>query len=201
MCEQNCSGHGKCVDGLCLCRSGYIGDSCNRVIGICPRNCTGHGACDERTATCVCDPGFTGADCGLVDSPCPRDCMGNGRCSRGLCQCKAGYSGRDCSVTCLNRCSGHGDCLNGTCYCAAGWQGDDCGLIHALTGLHAIVPSAYAWYPIGTAVFFLVAFVLLFFLGGYMFNVCSGLRGTAAIPLYLYFSSSMSGSDYTLKTG
>ena len=102
---------------------------------------------------------------------------------------------------CPNRCSGHGDCLNGTCYCAAGWQGDDCGLMHAPTGLHAIVPAAYAWYPIGTAVFFLVAFLLLFFLGGYLFNVCSGLRGTAAIPLYNYFSASMYGSDYALKTG
>ena len=67
------------------------------------------------------------------------------------------------------------------------------------TGLHAIVPSAYAWYPIGTAVFFLVSFVLLFFLGGYLFNLCQGLRGTAAIPLYLYFSSSLTASDYTLK--
>ena len=63
VCEQNCSGHGRCVDGLCLCRAGYLGDACNRVIGICPRNCTGHGACDERTATCACDPGFTGDDC------------------------------------------------------------------------------------------------------------------------------------------
>ena len=67
--------------------------------------------------------------------------------------------------------------------------------------LHAIVPAAYAWYPIGTAVFFLVAFLLLFFLGGSLFNVCSGLRGTAAIPLYNYFSASMYGSDYALKTG
>ena len=37
-------------------RAGYLGDACNRVVGICPRNCTGHGACDERTATCVRDP-------------------------------------------------------------------------------------------------------------------------------------------------
>ena len=125
--------------------------------------------------------------------------MGNGRCSGGLCQCKAGYSGRDCSVTCPNRCSGHGDCLNGTCYCVAGWQGDDCGLIHALIGLHAIVPSAYTWYPIGTAVFVLVAFALLFFLGGYLVNVWNGVRGTEAIPLYLYFSSSLWASDYALK--
>lgn len=44
-----------------------------------------------------------------------------------------------------------------------------------------------------------MGFVLIFFLGGYLFNVCQGLRGTAAIPLYLYFSSSLSASDYTLK--
>ena len=70
---------------------------------------------------------------------------------------------------------------------------------HLVSSRHRHPADLPCRYPIGTAVFFLVGFVLIFFLGGYLFNVCQGLRGTAAIPLYLYFSSSLSASDYTLK--
>ena len=98
-------------------------------------------------------------------------CSGNGRCARGVCACKAGYSGRDCSQACPGRCSGHGECANGTCYCQVGWQGDDCALEHAALGVHALLPSAWGWYPIGTAVLFAVAAVGTFILGGYLLNL------------------------------
>ena len=51
--------HGKCVDGVCLCRRGSSATQ-DRRAGACPRNCTGHGECDERTGSCVCDTGCRG---------------------------------------------------------------------------------------------------------------------------------------------
>ena len=118
-------------------------------------------------------------------------CSGNGRCARGVCACKAGYSGRDCSQACPGRCSGHGECANGTCYCQVGWQGDDCALEHAALGVHALLPSAWGWYPIGTAVLFAVAAVGTFILGGYLLNLAQGLRGTDAVPQSLQESHPM----------
>jgi hypothetical protein len=58
----------------------------------------------------------------------------NGTCnnSTGNCDCKAGFTGEDCSTTidkCKNnKCSGNGTCNNstGNCDCKAGFTGEDC---------------------------------------------------------------------------
>ena len=50
--------------------------------------------------------------------------------------------------------------------------------------------------------FVTLAFVILFnvtCLLGYVFNLCRGRRGLAAVPLYRLFTSQMAYSDYTLK--
>ncbi|KAL2583460.1 hypothetical protein AAZV13_14G072200 [Glycine max] len=55
-------------------------------------------------------PGFNGS--------CPSNCTGNGTClSSGICECKTGYTGIDCStVVCDEQCSLHGGvCDNGVC--------------------------------------------------------------------------------------
>ena len=117
----------------------------------------------------------------------------------GACQCKPGYSGRDCSVVCPSRCSSHGECINGSCYCHDGWKGATCSVERGLVGLDAVIPTAYAYHPMGTAVLLAVAALVLSFLCAYVFNLLRGLRGTEAIPLLLYLSSTAGQSDYVLK--
>ena len=170
-----CGGHGACSHnasrGVCLCTPGHAGPSCALP---CPQGpggapaCSGHGACALRTdgtaacgcaarwagAACeTCLEGWTGRDC---DVPCPLDeagfaCSGHGTClGDGLCLCRGGYCGQNCSVApavcdslacdpgfygagcallCL--CSSHGTCLNGpfgsgACVCSEGWVGSTC---------------------------------------------------------------------------
>lgn len=59
-CNQECSGHGKCIHGSCVCNEldGWRGSLCE-VPG-CPgigEDCSGHGACNSADRTCICDPG------------------------------------------------------------------------------------------------------------------------------------------------
>eukprot|EP01041_Mallomonas_annulata_P002290 gene2290-4453_t len=83
-----CSGQGTCdgLSGLCICKPGYTGATCERTI--CPNSCSNHGACISlREAAagydgwslnhttkyslwdadiiygCQCDPGWIGYDC------------------------------------------------------------------------------------------------------------------------------------------
>ena len=95
LCEHSCTAHGRCVDGACVCRSGFSGPTCATVEPVCPHSCSGHGICDGDG--CVCDEGFGGYDCGrALGGVCPRACSGHGRCAPGGCVCNPGFVGAAC---------------------------------------------------------------------------------------------------------
>ena len=60
LCKNNCSGKGKCEQGLCKCKPKYWKDDCSELS--CTNNCTGsNGQCFN--GTCRCQPKYEGADC------------------------------------------------------------------------------------------------------------------------------------------
>jgi len=69
--SPNCSGHGVCVGGECLCYAGYHGFDCSSQMAVadgngsvlCVRDCRQHGMFDLRTQTCVCQSAWTGLHC------------------------------------------------------------------------------------------------------------------------------------------
>ncbi|XP_077658916.1 tenascin-N isoform X2 [Urocitellus parryii] len=90
-CPGACSGHGRCVDGLCLCDDPYVGPDC--AYPACPQDCSGHGVCVR--GVCQCHEHFTSEDCS--EQRCPGDCSGHGFCDTGECYCELGFTGPDCS--------------------------------------------------------------------------------------------------------
>lgn len=87
-CLNDCSGNGLCMDGLCVCMSGFIGHDCSGV---------------------VCSPGFSGPSCQYHS--CPNDCSGYGVCFNGECACDNDHLAMDCSIPkkCYDAC--HTVCL------------------------------------------------------------------------------------------
>lgn len=69
--SPNCSGHGVCLRGECLCYPGYRGSDCSlsAVVAdandsvVCVRDCSQHGVFDFGTQTCLCQLGWTGRGC------------------------------------------------------------------------------------------------------------------------------------------
>ncbi|XP_064078294.1 teneurin-m-like isoform X3 [Macrobrachium nipponense] len=62
---------------------------------------------------------------------CPQRCNDRGDCILGRCQCRAGYSGVDCSqMLCPILCSGHGEYVSGQCKCHPSFKGKECQLRH-----------------------------------------------------------------------
>uniref|UniRef100_A0A8C9M317 Tenascin XB n=1 Tax=Panthera tigris altaica TaxID=74533 RepID=A0A8C9M317_PANTA len=107
--------------------------------------CSLHGVFDLSRCACSCEPGWGGPTCsdptGAGVSPssppsgsgsCPDDCNDQGRCVRGRCEngvcvCRAGFSGDDCSLrSCPRGCSQRGRCEDGRCVCDDGYSGEDC---------------------------------------------------------------------------
>ena len=46
-----CSDRGSCVEGSCMCKSGFFGVACENIH--CPQNCVKNGFCDETTGKCT----------------------------------------------------------------------------------------------------------------------------------------------------
>jgi len=69
--SPNCSGHGVCVAGDCLCYADYHGSDCSLQVVlpdgncslVCARDCSQHGVFDFAKQTCLCQWGWTGRNC------------------------------------------------------------------------------------------------------------------------------------------
>ncbi|TRY65677.1 hypothetical protein DNTS_005530 [Danionella cerebrum] len=121
VCPDDCSDQGQCVNGECVCFTGFTGSDCS--IALCMDGCGEHGVCVD--GQCVCNRGYQGSDCNVV--LCPDECSDHGVCVDGKCVCDAGFSGSDCSTkSCPEDCGEHGVCVDGKCVCDAGFSGSDC---------------------------------------------------------------------------
>ena len=120
---------GACVNGSCVCASGWGGPDCGEMV--CPgeggKLCSGHGACDTTKGACLCEDGWTGEGC-QKPSCNGRTCLNGAKCVAERCYCAAGWTGEDCgSRLCPGGCSGKGACSrDGVCGCISGWGGVDC---------------------------------------------------------------------------
>ena len=139
-CLLNCSGHGICSGGSCICHLGFVGPDCalqEAVVPACPANCSGRGTCLNES--CACDAGWTSDDCSTQQTMhdadlCPANCSGRGSCINGSCSCDPGLGGAECTIvlqqgqfgTCSFNCSGRGACVNSTCACDMGFSGAWC---------------------------------------------------------------------------
>lgn len=123
LCPDDCTGNGNCVNGICVCNAGFIGQDC-AILNQCPKGCSGHGRC--TMGECQCDPAYTGDDCSWAAS-CYNFCSGRGKCINDMCVCDKLYIGIDCSEPrCPNDCGGKGDCVRGICMCEPGFEGPAC---------------------------------------------------------------------------
>ena len=100
----DCSGHGSCVEGICQCKEGYIGDDCSMID--CKNNCSSnendtYGYCIPAypISQCVCDENLRRGGDYCEKIFCLNNCASNGECLEdGTCVCEELYSGLDCSV-------------------------------------------------------------------------------------------------------
>ena len=119
-------------DAYCIsCQAGFSGDQCQ---GICPEGCnevvTGF-KCSKQNNQIICNNGckplYYGPDC----KPCGSNCV---KCDNyGTCrQCKVGFYGETCALTCPSGCGGNDKCsaiqnvLTCAQGCDKGYYGDDC---------------------------------------------------------------------------
>ncbi|XP_034534267.1 N-acetylglucosamine-1-phosphodiester alpha-N-acetylglucosaminidase [Notolabrus celidotus] len=100
---EDCSGHGKCVDGRCQCQDGWQGDACDSLVCQ-PADCEPHGVCTP--GGCVCDAGWREKNCNQ--------------------ECLPGFYGDGCNKTCTCFNGGSCDPVHGRCSCPPGFQGSTC---------------------------------------------------------------------------
>ncbi|CAF1211592.1 unnamed protein product [Adineta steineri] len=171
MCDYIQCANGRCVEDKassecfkCECSVGYTGQLCEIAVdlaNLCNPGCQNGGQCQQtaqNTHICVCPPDYTGSRCEtsiLATHPCitmpTTVCQNGATCTKHdadyLCNCAAGWSGRNCQIqdtiaTCNpSPCGAHGTCLqavlpNGPiiiCNCEAQWTGKFCDVNLAAT--------------------------------------------------------------------
>ncbi len=99
-CENIECGPGDCVEGICDCPEGFVGDNCE--IKLCFGVPCINGDCDLETETCNCNPNYYGEECN-------RFCE-NGEFINGTCNCSVGYEGITCETESRDRFLGWGAC-------------------------------------------------------------------------------------------
>lgn len=151
-CPWNCSDHGSCIDGYCLCEPGYYGIDCSNAT--CPGSVCYYDDNHIQHCTHCC---FDGYEHDLVENntyisgvgklPCHRheddgdgifSGSSNGICDGfGTCQCAPPFLGEDCSIMdCKDDCNENGYCSLefpvARCICNEGYFGETCQYIECL---------------------------------------------------------------------
>ena len=111
-CVYSCGGYGVCTNGVCICDSGYSGNSCqykcDSTCSICTQTtCT---TCKDPNAvatglTCLCKTGFTLSASGLCTATLPSCNVLCTVCTSGVC----------------SACTSNSVLYNGSCICASGY--------------------------------------------------------------------------------
>ena len=138
-CVNNCSDHGNCYFGFCLCYTGFYGPDCSNTS--CPGTyCYVDGISHEQFCTHACQSGFdhlTRSDKYVQDItkiPCSYNNPGysNGICDGyGTVMCAPPFIGSDCSIRdCKDQCNFNGWCSVeypiSRCNCHPGYYGETC---------------------------------------------------------------------------
>jgi len=141
---MNCSGHGVCNLGNCVCVEGYQGKGCQdpvaqsaqRMMSFLEVESSIHPPSSLQPAAVIRTPAKsrshpaallhlqTGHSAGVSAV----DCSGHGQKANGKCACGPGFDGDDCNnkVLCLSNCNNNGNCTYGICYCDPGFKGTAC---------------------------------------------------------------------------
>ncbi len=135
-CPSNCYAalsHGACLNGACLCTSGWTGQDCGVEFCGCVQ-----GTCSN--AICTCDPGWSGTKC---DVAIIGDCSTLGNCSE--------------SGNCLY----DANSTNSFCDCFPGYEGSSCAEAVAITQSSSSAGIPYlVWVGVGVGAFLIAAVVL-----------------------------------------
>ena len=95
-CPNHCSDHGTCIDGLCVCNTGWDGYDCSKVklcSALCPESWIGDGICDPdcNIPKCLNDNG----DCDHI-CRCPDEWLSDGSCDQICNTTDCDHDGGDC---------------------------------------------------------------------------------------------------------
>ncbi|KAK5578870.1 hypothetical protein RB653_008545 [Dictyostelium firmibasis] len=135
ICPLDCSKHGDCIYGTCVCNYNFQGEGCEEELCLNLNNCTSpdHGSC--LSGSCSCSSIWEGKECEI--RRCNDSCNGHGTCNTTnyTCICEEGRMGPSCneqvplpdcpfytdSESCLSRticgwCEVDGLCKNGDRY-------------------------------------------------------------------------------------
>eukprot|EP01135_Chromosphaera_perkinsii_P009585 Nk52_evm35s1810 gene=Nk52_evmTU35s1810 len=126
--ESDCHGHGKCVEGACVCNEGYTGTLCGLDVG---SICSGGGVYNGKK--CVCKKNRTGNNCEVrIFSYCRAEgSRVGGYVDVNSCSClcfSPSIFGSKCQYSVKGYCNYNGIYDGSGCSCYSGWTGERCGI-------------------------------------------------------------------------